>query len=113
MSDVDLLNQIVEVAQQTLPKTEIRTEYNGTGAGWYVVANWQDFCVNVNDEPRATYDGAHELGTIPNGTLVYVLSAPGYRGLHVSGGVWGRVLWKGGIAWVPMNLLIRVRKKPE
>ncbi|MBE5807616.1 MAG: hypothetical protein E7317_04675 [Clostridiales bacterium] len=108
-SDADLIGEIAELAERALPTPEERAAYGDVGAGWYVVANWQDFCVNVNDSPRATYDGARELGTVPNGTLLYVLSAPGYRGLHVSGGVWGRIKWNGSVAWVPMNLLMRVR----
>ena len=108
-SDADLIGEIAELAERALPTPEERAAYGDVGAGWYVVSNWQDFCVNVNDSPRATYDGARELGTVPNGTLLYVLSAPGYRGLHVSGGVWGRIKWNGSVAWVPMNLLMRVR----
>lgn len=107
--DTALLERITETARKALPSVPLREEHADANAGWYVVANWMDFCVNVNDSPRSTYVGARELDTVPNGTLLYVLSAPGYRGLHVSSGVWGKILWQGSIAWVPMNLLIRVK----
>ena len=81
---------------------------NGENAGWYVVANWMDSCVNLNDRPQSTYDGAEELGTVPNGCLLFVLSAPGYRGLHSSSGVWGEVIYRDQPGYVPMNLLVRV-----
>ncbi len=106
--DRALREAVAAAALNALPPGEVRLEHTGPNAGWYVVANWMDFCVNVNDTPRSTYVGARELDTMPNGTLIYVLSAPGYRGMHVSSGVWGKILWKGEIAWVPMNLLVRL-----
>ncbi len=109
--DAALLDGVAALARGTLPPKETRQEHEGPNAGWYVVANWMDFCVNVNDSPRATYDSARELDTMPNGTLVYVLSAPGYQGLHVSPGVWGKIVWRGEIAWIPMNLLIRLNSE--
>ncbi len=104
----DLLKWMNALAHSALPSAKVLEEHTGPNAGWYVVANWLDICVNVNDTPYATYDGAKELGTVPNGTLLYVLSAPGYQGLHVSFGVWGKIIWKNTIAWVPMNLLVRI-----
>ena len=107
--DSALIDEVAAMARRALPPSAAREAHTDEGAGWYVVANWLDFCVNVNDRPRATYDGAREMGTIANGTLLYVLSAPGYKGLHVSGGVWGKIVWQGREAWVPMNLLIKLR----
>ena len=93
---------------QALPPEEVRSRYRDEGTGWYVVANWLDMDILINDAPKPSYEGANPLGTIANGTLVYILNAQGYRGLHASSGVWGRIWWKGAIAWIPMNLLVRI-----
>ena len=105
------IRQLTSLAAETLPSDEVCARYHDEGTGWYVVANWLDFEIVINDTPRPTYEGASALGTVANGTLVYVLSAQGYQGLHVSSGVWGRVWWHGAIAWIPMNLLVRIEKK--
>lgn len=96
--------------EEALPPAEIRARYHDAGTGWYVVANWLDVDIVVNDAPKASYEGSTSLGTIANGTLIYVLSAQGYRGLHASSGVWGRVWWGGEIAWVPMNTLVHISR---
>ena len=104
----DPVPALTSIASTALPPEEVRAAHGGEGAGWYVVANWLDFDIYVNDVPRPTYDDAHELGKLSNGTLVYVLNAEGYQGLHASGGVWGSIWWHGVIAWIPMNLMIRI-----
>ena len=107
--DRDPVEAISALAREALGSIPSQPGLPGEQAGLYVVANWMDMCVNVNDAPRSTYEGAGELGTLPNGTLLYVLSAPGYQGLHVSSGVWGKIIWHEGTAWVPMNLLIHLK----
>ena len=94
--------------RDALAQAASRLPHGSGNAGWYVVANWMDNCVNLNDRPQSTYDGAEELGTIPNGRLIYVLSAPGYRGLHSSSGIWGKVFFRDQMGYVPMNLLVLV-----
>ena len=58
-------------------------------AGWYVVANWTDPHVALNDTPRPTYSGAQLQTTVPNGTPIYIVMASDYRGLNRSAGNWG------------------------
>ena len=101
---------IASLAKTALPPDEVRARYQDDGAGWYAVANWLDADILVNDAPKPTYDGSNALGTVENGSLVYVLSGQGYRGLHASNGIWGRIWWHGTIAWIPMNLLVRIDK---
>ena len=107
--DAELLSEIQTAAERALPSREIRAAQAGVNAGWYVVSDWMDFEVSVNDVPKPTYHGAKQLGTIPNGTILYVLEAPGYQGLHISAGVWGKIVWEDAVAWVPMNLLVKLR----
>ncbi|MBQ8161415.1 MAG: hypothetical protein IJ083_11815 [Clostridia bacterium] len=102
------LESLRSAAVSALPEEEKVQEHMGQGCGWYVVANWMDDCIAVNDAPHATYDGANMVDTMSNGTLVYVMAAEGYRGLHVSPAVWGKVMVKGRLAYVPMNLLVKV-----
>ena len=109
----DPAGELSKVAMATLPPAEVRALYHDAGTGWDVVANWLDIDILINDAPKPSYEGANSLGTAVNGTLVYVLSAQGYRGLHASNGVWGRVWWHGTMAWIPMNLLVRIERPAE
>lgn len=106
--DQQLVESVTLSAQAALAQASSRLPCPGENAGWYVVANWMDTCVNLNDQPCSTYDGAQELGTVPNGQLLFVLSAPGYRGLHDNPGVWGQVLYQNQMGYVPMNLMVRL-----
>jgi len=108
-----LVQALAAAATAALPPEEVNRVYSGENAGLYVVSNWLDFSISVNDTPRSTYAGAKELGCLYNGTLVYVLNAPGYRGLRVSPNVWGMIAWHGGTAWIPMNLLTRIDFDPK
>jgi len=81
----------------------------GSANGWYVVANWTDECVSLNDKPWATYVGAKELAQIKNGTLLYV-SAAEYHGIHCSPSLWGYTQYKGIIGCVPLNLMVKIEK---
>ena len=103
-----LVEEIADLAAAALPPEDLRRSASAENAGFYVVSNWLDFSISVNDSPRSTYQGAKELGSLPNGRLVYVQYAPGYQGLRVSPGVWGKISWRGGTAWIPMNLLTRL-----
>lgn len=100
--------ELVQYLQQSLPFLPEDEDTDPETAGWYVVANWLDLDISVNDKPWPSYDGAVSLGDLRNGTLVYVLEAPGYKGLHVSQNVWGRIRWHDGYAWIPMNLMVRI-----
>ena len=108
-----LVEALSAAAHAALPSEDENRAYAGDNAGLYVVSNWLDFSISVNDTPRSTYVGAKELGCLYNGTMVYVLYAPDYRGLRVSPNVWGRILWHGEPAWIPMNLLTRIDLDPK
>ena len=108
-----LLAQTETLFRQALPPEKIRNEHADDTAGWYIVANWTDLTISVNTYPRPSYDGGVKLGDLENGTLVYVLSAPGYRGLHVSANVWGKILWQGRLAYIPMNLMVKLQTEDK
>lgn len=78
-------------------------------AGWYVVANWTDPCVALNDTARATYRGAVLMDQVMNGTPIYVFMASGYEGLNKSSGCWGYTYYHGKFGYVPMTYLIRLK----
>ena len=107
-SGSDPISQLTALAEDALPPPDVLRQYQDAGSGWYVVANWLDIDILINDAPKPTYEGARAYGTLANGTLVYVLSGEGYKGLHASNGVWGRIWWQGIVAWIPMNLLVRI-----
>lgn len=94
--------------RDALPSASILAQADEATCGWYAVANWLDFSISVNDRPIPSYDGAMVLGTLANGMVIYVLEARGYKGLHVSKGVWGRIVWQDGFAWIPMNLTVKL-----
>ena len=77
-------SKIIQLFESALPPSDILATADPSSCGWYVVANWLDFQISVNDSPMPTYDGAMQLTEINNGTIIYVLSAPGYKVLHVS-----------------------------
>ena len=108
-----LVRALTAAATAALPPEDVDWVDPAENAGLYVVSNWLDFSISVNDSPRSTYAGAKELGCLYNGTLVYVLHAPGYQGLRVSPNVWGMIVWHGGRAWIPMNLLTRIDYDPK
>lgn len=99
---------LAEQFRALMPDAQAMAESDPETRGWYIAANWMDVRTSVNDGPLSTHDGAEQLAEIPNGTVVYVLSAPGYNGLHVSKGVWGKILWQGRPAWLPMNLMVKI-----
>lgn len=76
--------------------------------GWYVVANWTDEGICLNDAPAPDYRGARMLTFIPNGSVLYVTMAAGYDGLHKSPGVWGYTAFQSFRGFIPMNLLVRL-----
>ncbi len=76
--------------------------------GWYVVANWTDPHIYLNDKPAATYNGARFLSAVPNGAVIYVIDIKEYNGLHNTPAVWGYTRYFGVEGYVPMNLLVRL-----
>lgn len=100
---------IIAALERSMPPSEMLSTVDPATGGWYVASNWLDLFISVNDIPAPTYDGANQLGEITNGTVMFVLSAPGYKGLHLSKGVWGKVIWKGQVAWIPMNLMTKIQ----
>lgn len=100
--------QLADRLLALIPDAQAMAESDPATRGWYIAANWMDLRTSVNDSPLTTYDGAKQLAEITNGTVVYVLSATGYNGLHVSKGVWGKILWQGRPAWLPMNLMVKI-----
>ena len=109
LSGEALLGSAAACFRGALPEKAVLAARTGPNAGWYIVANWTDLSISVNARPLPSYDGGEKQGELENGTLVYVLSAPGYRGLHVSAGVWGLIQWKGQPAYIPMNLTVRLK----
>ena len=76
--------------------------------GWYLVANWCDDHVYLNDARKANFRGATTLETIPNGTLLYITEIFEYKGMHNSPDQWGYTVYNGHEGYVPMNLIQRV-----
>ena len=95
-------------ATTMMPEGSVNAESFRACAGWYVVANWTDDRVSINDLPRPTYHGSKSLATVCNGRAIYVLMASGYLGLNRSPGCWGLACVDGITGYVPMNLLIRL-----
>ena len=108
-SAATLLAQAEALFRNALPPDDVRAGQADETAGWYIVANWTDLSISVNTHPRPSYDGGVKLGELENGMPVYVLSAPGYRGLHVSANVWGKIMWNGRLAYIPMNLMVKLK----
>lgn len=99
---------LAEHFRARMPDAQDMAESDPETRGWYIAANWMDVRTSINDSPMPTYEGAKQLAEITNGTVVYVLSAPGYNGLHVSKGIWGKIIWQGRPAWLPMNLMVKI-----
>lgn len=100
-----LLQEIRQtVMRQPLPRGQEHQAHDG----WYVVANWTDPHIALNDMPKPTYNGATALSAIPNGTVLYVINISDYNGLHNSSGIWGYTGYRGYEGYVPMNLLVRI-----
>jgi len=77
--------------------------------GWYVVANFSDPLIALNDQPGATYKGTTMLTAVPNGAVLWISSATGYNGLRNSPGCWGETSYNGQRGFVPMNLLVKLK----
>lgn len=64
------LAQQIAIARQH--RTSFYPMHGQTSDGWYVVANWTDEIIAMNDAPFPDYDGSSTLMYIPNGTVLYV-----------------------------------------
>ena len=100
--------KIVQSLISMLPKPQSETLDCQPFDGWYLVSNWCDDHVCLNDSRKPNFRGATTLEEIPNGTLLYIMEIFDYKGLHNSPDQWGYTVYNGHEGYVPMNLLQRL-----
>jgi len=98
------MNYLEKADSVTVTPASSCTTCNGGYAGYYVVRGTNG-SLAINSGHGTASSGYTQLGTIPEGTTVYISKATGYSGRGKSSGNWGHVTYNGVSGCCAMNYL--------